>query len=678
MKNKEGGLASIIVPIYKVEKYLRKCINSILLQTYRNIEIILVDDGSPDACGAICDEYRQIDSRITVVHKVNGGLSDARNEGLKYSHGEYIFFVDSDDWLDADYCNAAIYDLESNNADVVVFGYNKVNEENNLVEVCCALMPQYLSKVEALRGLIEGKIDNYAWNKAYRKKVFNGIKYPIGMLWEDIGTTYRVFEQCEAIYIANRVTYNYLIRKGGITGMHSFKADIDIFIQRKDQYNFLKDRYPDMAMMALPVLVDSAIQAYIHIPEKQEYLDILKKVEAFLLNNKRDICVLCRNKTKIAVFYTNHKMFRRIARLALNYRRKQSVMISFNQLMTKSISKITRVVKQVNSKGDINKLWKDSRNKIYIIGTPDHDNLGDHAIALSTQQFLEEHFSNYEVIDVTEEEYWKYRDSLIKRVNTKKDLIVLQGGGNLGNQYMYIENIRRDVIKHIEAVQFLFPQTMFFTETAKGYKELEKTEKLYGQNANLTLFARERKSFEMMKRSFPNNKVYLIPDIVLRYRIPEIKNDRNGILLCLRHDKESALGLTQRADIKRKCLKYCSDIRYTDTCVRSCITKTERIGAVNQKLTQFENSKVVVTDRLHGMVFAALTKTPCIVLANYNHKIHGVYEWISNLDYIQYLNNISQFDSAIKELINYCKRKEYSYSLIDYECIKIIECMQDG
>lgn len=162
--------------------------------------------------------------------------------------------------------------------------------------------------------------------------------------------------------------------------------------------------------------------------------------------------------------------------------------------------------------------------------------MGDHAIALSSVQYLHDNFSQYEVIDITEREYWQYRNSLVKNINKKFDKVVLQGGGNLGNQYMYIEKNRRDVISSMDVPLFLFPQTIYFTPNEKGEKELHKSQNIYGHNSKLIMFAREKKSYDLMSASFSNNKVFLVPDIVLRYRIPEYKRTRSGILLCLRTD----------------------------------------------------------------------------------------------------------------------------------------------
>ena len=153
MKN---DLISIIIPVYKVEKYLEKCIESVLKQTYTNLQIILVDDGSPDNCGKICDEYAKKDSRIEVIHKANGGLSDARNVGISKAKGRYIGFVDSDDYIKEDIRN----------------------KENGIREY---------SRLDILKEvLLDKNIQSYAWNKLYEKELFDEIKYPIGKKYEEL------------------------------------------------------------------------------------------------------------------------------------------------------------------------------------------------------------------------------------------------------------------------------------------------------------------------------------------------------------------------------------------------------------------------------------------------------------------------------------------------------------
>ena len=165
----EKPLISIIIPVYKVEKYLEKCIKSVLDQTYKNLQIILVDDGSPDNCGNICDDYARVDNRIEVIHKANGGLSDARNVGLKAARGEYIGFVDSDDYVSNEMFENLYNTLISNDVDVAICNFYIVIDDKNIIKNADNGVEIY-NKLEILKEiLLDKKIQSYAWNKLYKR-----------------------------------------------------------------------------------------------------------------------------------------------------------------------------------------------------------------------------------------------------------------------------------------------------------------------------------------------------------------------------------------------------------------------------------------------------------------------------------------------------------------------------
>ena len=186
---------SIIVPVYKVEDYLSRCIDSLINQTYQNLEIILVDDGSPDRCGEICDEYAKFDERIKVIHKPNGGLSDARNKGLDIATGDFIIFVDSDDWIDVKTCEIVLDNAIKNKAEIVVFGVNNVYADGR-VKRFPPLQVGAISNSDAIKSLmynvLQYGIFNYACNKLYSRRLFDKIKFAKGRLAEDQGVTYKL------------------------------------------------------------------------------------------------------------------------------------------------------------------------------------------------------------------------------------------------------------------------------------------------------------------------------------------------------------------------------------------------------------------------------------------------------------------------------------------------------
>ena len=193
-------LISVIVPCYNVEEYLPKCIESILNQTYRNLEILLVDDGSPDNCGRICDEYAAKDSRIRIIHKKNGGLSDARNAALDVMTGEYVTFIDSDDYVSDDYVEYLYKIIKESGVKLSVSSYQTFVDDSS-AEICTnnPLFVKIVHTNDALTGMFYQQIfDTSAWAKMYHRSLFSdGIRYPKGWLYEDLPTTYRLMMKCD-------------------------------------------------------------------------------------------------------------------------------------------------------------------------------------------------------------------------------------------------------------------------------------------------------------------------------------------------------------------------------------------------------------------------------------------------------------------------------------------------
>ena len=210
-------LISVIIPIYNVERYLEKSIESVIGQSYKNLEIILVDDGSTDESGKMCDEIAKKDKRIKVIHKKNGGLSDARNAGIEVAKGKYLGFIDSDDYIDKYFYETLYTVLKKYNADISMCNYKKVYtdfEENNAK---LEHKEQVFNSKQALRELLLfGKIENYAWNKLYRKELFEKVRYPVGKKMEDIGTTYLTIKNSKTVVVTDYIGYFYRQRKGSI------------------------------------------------------------------------------------------------------------------------------------------------------------------------------------------------------------------------------------------------------------------------------------------------------------------------------------------------------------------------------------------------------------------------------------------------------------------------------
>ena len=222
---------SIIVPVYRVEKYLKRCLDSLSLQKLDGIEFLLVDDGSPDHCGEICDEYARKDSRFRVFHKENGGLSSARNYGIDQARGEYLLVVDSDDWVTPDFCSKS-YDLAmQNNADIVIFMYQIVKGGRFLPVKTKCLKEGMKTRKEALDLLFEAP-GVYVCNKLFRKTLFDGIQFPIGRVFEDQNVTWKLIYKAERVYFTNQVLYYYYMRKKSIIHQETIRSAKDKFEMR--------------------------------------------------------------------------------------------------------------------------------------------------------------------------------------------------------------------------------------------------------------------------------------------------------------------------------------------------------------------------------------------------------------------------------------------------------------
>ncbi len=245
---------SVIIPIYKVEPYLCRCLDSILSQTYPHLEVILVDDGSPDGCPAICDKYAEKDPRITVIHKANGGLSDARNAGLKIASGEWISFIDSDDWIEPDMYEKLLENAKKYNAQISVGG---VNDELMSDQGTTVLKTTFhgeeivecLSSSEAMKRHLRGSWA--AWDKIYHREVFNGISFPVGEINEDEPIMLHLLDRSPQVAYTNRVFYHYIHRPSSIT-TSSFSAKKLAWPKHCEQnLDWIRQNHPELEADAL-------------------------------------------------------------------------------------------------------------------------------------------------------------------------------------------------------------------------------------------------------------------------------------------------------------------------------------------------------------------------------------------------------------------------------------------
>lgn len=244
-------LISVIVPIYKVEKYLERCIRSIVTQTYENIEIILVDDGSPDNCPKLCDEWADKDSRIQVIHKPNGGLSDARNAGLKIATGVYVAFIDSDDYIHPQFIESLYFIMKQQCADVVACGYKQVAEDcipELKADICCEDI-----RIKQISEVTQAAVGVTAWCKLYKKTLFDKIQFPVGKIHEDVGIWWELVYYAEKIVAISEQLYFYCenpasIMRKAYTMKHMDLVDV-LYMQYEKFLNMSENGYASKVLV---------------------------------------------------------------------------------------------------------------------------------------------------------------------------------------------------------------------------------------------------------------------------------------------------------------------------------------------------------------------------------------------------------------------------------------------
>lgn len=285
-----------------------------------------------------------------------------------------------------------------------------------------------------------------------------------------------------------------------------------------------------------------------------------------------------------------------------------------------------------------------NRKNIFFLNIPTYGNLGDQAIIQSTLAYFKLFFPEYDIHTVYLENLYKNIE-FIKSICTPDDIVFLHGGGNVGNLYCMEEEARRLVIKKIKNCKIIsMPQSVYFTKDFQGERELKKSISIYNSNNNFIFFARDKYSYSFMKNNF-KCKALLVPDIVFflaKSIHTEDSVERSNITVCLRSDKESNLKMSIRNQLLAELQsEFKNSLFLYDTVVSRSVYNSTRKFEICSILNEFSRSKLIITDRLHGMIFSAITGTPCIVIKSLDTKILGAYDWIKHLKYIKLLNEES-------------------------------------
>lgn len=308
-------LVSVIVPIYGVEAYLNRCVDSILAQTYRNLEIILVDDGSPDRCGKICDEYAITDKRVKVIHRKNGGLSAARNSGLNIARGEYIICVDSDDWILPCHIEWLFKGLSDAGTMLCICQSQKVSSEDDIRIVEQFTQPKVLDK----EAVMYTALTQFKWwsacDKLFHRDLFDNIRFPEGRTNEDYAIIFQVFDKCNKIAIIDVPTYCYFTRQGSITTSSLNIRKFDQVINSEEVLAYMKKQHIRLVEPAQAILLTCCLKLLsdIVVSGAAEYEEWRKRMITIVVQYRfrwiRNPYILVSQKMLLLPLCINWKLF---------------------------------------------------------------------------------------------------------------------------------------------------------------------------------------------------------------------------------------------------------------------------------------------------------------------------------------------------------------------------------
>lgn len=652
---------SVIMPVYNVEKYIGRAIDSVLSQDYRNLELIVVNDGSTDNSAKIAERYSARDNRLRVVNKKNGGLSDSRNLGISHASGDYLIFIDSDDYWALNMLKPLVSFAESSNLDVALFGYiaDFYDSRDELTRSVHTVEPAKIidKKIARSAASIQHKqLLGYAWNKLYRTSLLrdNHLLFEKGLSYiEDILFNENVYRRAERIGFHAEAGYHYSQRHRETLGSKYYPdmASLDL----KANQAFCKSlEYLGVGFSEIDSFRNANMLDRIRWTSK--VISISDKINK--VRKKEELSGVAGNLATISS--TNGSVATR-AYIALLKKGHFEPVLLIESLRTGKLRRYisdflpnrfkAEILYLISTKKKFTHTAKDQK-KIIVTLAADYGNLGDVAITYAQKKFLSDNFKDYKVITLPISATYSSLKSLKQRM-TSSDIVTIVGGGNMGDMYEDIEEQRRFIIRKFKNNKIIsFPQTIDFSNTKKGRASQKRSQKVYNSHKDLILFAREEKSFAKMKQLF-KAKVVLAPDIVLS--LNETKKNqirsKKKVVICIRQDEESSLSHQDKKELYGILHDRYEVVEHRDTHIGDVkLSDDEAKRALEDIWTSFRSADLVVTDRLHGMIFCAITNTPCIAINNSNGKVAGVYhKWVERNDYIRIISRTSP--SAVKQLI---------------------------
>lgn len=633
-------LISVVVPVYNVAGYLDDCLTSVCGQSYDKLQIILVDDGSTDDSGDECARCASRDPRVEVIHTANSGLSAARNAGMRLVDGDYVIFVDSDDVLGHCHIENLFYAVSRTKDplnSVAVTSFTSIGDEHRVVGQYCENAVTTLVSLSASQAIstsvtLGERFAAYAWGKLYPRALFPILKYPVGRYYEDQFVTYKIF--LAAADIVYEDADDYLYRRGrlGSITLGSRVRELDYLDAIRETLACVSRECPE-AVDSVQARYLGCLASGIETARRAEMTDLYAKLFGEALS-VRDSALACLTLPR------SH--WARYALLPLGtsaYGHLLDVKFACQNLPSTVTTKLRwlthRGVERSNALARYRSCGAHGQHRrAFLVMTPRYRNYGDHLIAYSELRLLREAGWG-EVVEIPYEDC----DALHKDLGSllaPGDVVFVTGGGYLGDLWPGLESTVEMVLAGIPegSPVFFFPQSVYYR--GRSIEGSSFARSLTMCRAPVRILARERASYKRLLGLLKEGSVGLSPDVGIFLRREDLISETpdrvpGTALVCIRKDKESLQGRDFGVKLTEALWESGLSIGSIDTHDPVGELKpNQRREALEQVVRRFGEASLVVTNRLHGMVFAMIMGTPCVVLDNVSGKVMGVAEWVKD------------------------------------------------
>ena len=737
-------LVSVLMPAYNSEKTLCRAMDSILNQTYKNIVVVVVEDGCTDTTVALLDDYVARDDRIKIYpNGENLGVARSLNRGIDLCEGKYIARMDADDFSYPERIEKQVAFMESREDVSILGSFRRIiyNDHSVVEERPCSddeIKVELLFNIFASHPTVMLRTKDFKEHSDWRYPVTPTEDYDLfaslctkvkfANIPEPLIDYYKSDEQAttlssEAIRAANLRTSKETIKRElgintddmpdgyfGMRGVDALASDIPKHVigaarlfRDMEEANSVSCKFDKVALSNILAKEWLHIKTIHHINNAESKYgnvteaDIIKCVTQMEDNpypqgnivvygtgsySQRIIPLLFPDIDGLNILaYCDSSPSKQGTEFlgvptispqelsAMNY---DYVVISApiyeKEIRENLVSNYKIAPNKIRSMTEIENIAFHKKRKLsvelfrntniakraFMFCSADYRNLGDHAIAYSESKFFSERL-NAQVFEIGVNEYREIAN--IAKEHIKKDvMIVITGGGFLGSLWPNTEQMTRKVIREYPANPIIIlPQTLYWEDSVRAQKEAEITRVVYEGHTNLTICARDVESLSLFRKYYPTCNVILVPDMVLSYEwnglVISISDRRKGTLACLKNDKESILGQNEKNSIIALGEKLCGNTTVIDTVVKEFFPVSMREEQLKQKLYEFETARLCITDRLHGVIFSAISGTPCVALATCNHKLRESTKLLNYLPYIRFAQGIGDIERQANEVL---------------------------